>query len=101
MSRLIDADALIENLRNDVTGKNLIRLYNLNGFINAQPTVDAVPVVHGHWRRGKSYPHHIFCSNCYRTYVPNDEIEMWKDDTRLPRKYCPECGALMDEVTES
>lgn len=44
MSRLIDADVLIENLRNNVIGKNLIRLYNLNGFINAQPTVDAVPV---------------------------------------------------------
>ena len=57
-------------------------------------------VVHGHWIRGGAYPHHIFCSNCYRTYVPNDESEMWKDWTRLPRKYCPECGTKMDEVTE-
>ena len=73
----------------------------LLGMITAIAMKHNESVKHGHWIRGKSYPHHIYCSRCYRTYVPNDEIEMWKDDTRLPRKYCPECGALMDEVTES
>lgn len=42
--RLIDADALIENTKNDPVGKTLIAHYNLDGFIKSQPTVDAVPV---------------------------------------------------------
>lgn len=108
MSRLIDADALLLALdkrktyeladgRNRAYGKGV---RDAMKDIGKQPTVDAAPVVHGHWRRGKSYPHNIYCSNCFRTYVPNEEIELWTDQT-LPRKYCPECGALMDEVTES
>ena len=112
MSRYIDADVFkvsitkygalhlshkkLPIIKNEA--KELIR--DICFAIDAQSTVDAVPVKHGHWIRGKAYPHHIFCSNCYRTYVPNDETEMWKDQTRLPRNYCPECGAKMDEVTE-
>lgn len=105
MSRLIDADALSKEFDKRCYGDCCCCLENTNTesgckIIDEAPTVDAVPVVHGHWRRGKSYPHNIYCSNCYRTYVPDDELEMWKDWTRLPRKYCPECGAKMDEVTE-
>lgn len=108
--RLIDADALklaIERYLEKILShrflpivKNAVREVGNDMIfaIDVQQTVDAVPVAHGHWRRGKSYPHNIYCSNCYRTYVPNDELEMWKDWTRLPRKYCPECGAQMDEV---
>lgn len=106
MARLIDADPLLlaldkrksyelANGRNRAYGKGV---RDAMKDVDDQPTVDAVPLVHGHWRRGKSYPHNIYCSNCFRTYVPNEEIEIWKDRTRLPRNYCPECGALMDEV---
>jgi len=53
----------------------------------------------GKWIRGGAYPHHIFCSACYATYVPNDEWDIWKTDGmdcwRLPRKFCPNCGADM------
>lgn len=59
----------------------------------------AQPVRHGHWIRGSGYPHHIFCSICYATYVPNDEWDIWKTDGsdcfRLQRNFCPYCGADM------
>lgn len=60
----------------------------------------AEAVRHGHWIRGSGYPHHIFCSICYATYVPNDEWDIWKTDGsdcfRLQRNFCPYCGARMD-----
>ena len=88
--------SIADDLRKAYNEREQIRNAYEQGY--AEGMRDAVK--HGHWRRGKSYPHNIYCSNCYRTYVPNDELEMWKDQTRLPRKYCPECGALMDEVTK-
>lgn len=124
MSRYIDADALLDAMwkmlyaiedkaEKDFVGtdKHDEWFYNDRPWlqrgheiaviaVNDAPTADVAPVVHGKWIRGRAYPHHIFCSNCYRTYVPNDETEMWKDQTRLPRNYCPECGAKMDEVSE-
>ena len=68
--------------------------------IKALPSVDVQPVRHGHWIRGSGYPHHIFCSICYATYVPNDEWDIWKTDGsdcfRLQRNFCPYCGARME-----
>ena len=55
----------------------------------------------GKWLRTDGYPHHIYCSECFGTYIPNDEWEIWKSDGkfsyRLPRDYCPNCGADMRE----
>ena len=67
--------------------------------IEHAPTID--PVKHGKWLRTDGYPHHIYCSECFGTYIPNDEWEIWKSDGefsyRLPRDYCPNCGAKMDK----
>ncbi len=109
MERLIYADEAIKRINEyeihapDYMSGWAAKLVNavkddMKEVISEIQTVDAVPIRHGRWIRGITYPHYIFCSNCYRTYVPNDESEMWKDQTRLPRTYCPECGALMDEV---
>lgn len=64
------------------------------------PSVEAVEVKHGRWLRGSSYPHHIFCSVCYATYIPNDEIPLWKSESyfNVPRNYCPYCGARMEHT---
>lgn len=62
---------------------------------NDAPTVDAVPVRHGEWIRTDAFPHRIYCSVCYKTYVPNDRWQIWVDD-ELPKNYCPNCGAKMD-----
>lgn len=69
----------------------------MHRFVNL-PTIEAEPVRHGRWLRGSAYPHHIFCSVCYATYIPNDEIPLWKSESyfNVPRNYCPYCGAKMD-----
>lgn len=61
--------------------------------IKALPSADVQPVRHGHWYHGEAYPHHLYCSVCYRTALPNDEyVERWG----LHMNYCPNCGARMD-----
>lgn len=61
--------------------------------IKALPSAQPKP---GKWLRTSAYPHHIYCSVCYATYVPNDEWEIW-ENAILPRKFCPNCGAPMEE----
>lgn len=71
--------------------------------IEALPTVDAVPVRHGEWMRTDAFPHRVYCSCCYKTYVPNENWQIWQDDADnfgLPRNYCPNCGARMKTVTD-
>ena len=61
--------------------------------IEKLPSADVQPVRHGHWYHGEAYPHHLYCSVCYRTALPNDEyVERWG----LHMNYCPNCGARMD-----
>ena len=64
------------------------------------PTIDVEPKrKKGKWIRGDAAPHRIYCSNCYATYIPNDMWLSWttdgKDYPRLPRNFCPNCGADM------
>lgn len=52
-------------------------------------------VKHGHWLETDAYPHHVYCSVCYKTYLNNRE---WiKNGYVEPAEYCPHCGAKMDE----
>lgn len=81
--RLIDADRLKGYLY-----ENYVMYDHTLADIDAQPTVDAEPVKHGHW-----------------IFNPKDVIEMM---FTLPRcsecgaespnggNYCPNCGAKMD-----
>lgn len=51
----------------------------------------------GRWYKGEAYPHHLYCSVCYRTALPNFEyMERWG----LSMNYCPNCGARMGEQDE-
>lgn len=48
----------------------------------------------GKWLHGEAYPHHLYCSVCYRTALPNDGlVDLWG----LHMNYCPHCGARMEE----
>lgn len=58
---------------------------------------DAEPVKHGRWLRTDAYPHRIYCSECYATFIRNDEFLHLED---IPHNYCPNCGAIMDEQQE-
>ena len=84
--RLIDADALLRDIEKYHLSDGMFQHWT-----ELQPTVDAVPVVHGKWlpiievnEYGEPYQSGVYCSECGETsiYEPN---------------YCPNCGARMDE----
>ena len=83
--RLIDANAMrddwLENGENEY-------IYDTNAVlesIDSQPTIDAVPVVHGRWVHDISNLYG--CSAC---------LERETMSHRKLKKYCPHCGAKMD-----
>ena len=83
MTRLIDADALIEEALTE----------GAYGYVDAlqiaiAPTVDAVPVRHGQWETNSDRSDTLICSVCKCGF------DMWKHD---PRNFCPNCGAKMDK----
>lgn len=94
MADLIDRDDLMRKhttclLHNN--GHNTVaELQVLLKLINEQPTVDAVPVVHAKWLHddyGANY-----CSKCYEYAYEDEKYRMiWHV------RYCPSCGAKMDE----
>ena len=97
--RLIDADALVENIESEIDDdkelypddktsiifragmKTVIRI------VKNQDTVD--PVKHGEWIFVEDLVSYIKCSEC------GDDI-CWVN-TKRP-KYCPSCGAKMEVV---
>lgn len=67
---------------------------NVLDAVEDAPAADVRPVVRGRWNRTDAYPHRLYCSVCYNTYLKNDELlERWE----FPLNYCPNCGAKMEE----
>ena len=100
--RLIDADALLDfidvgHLRHP--SELCFSEIDVANMLLHAPTIspDEVRGV-GEWLITDAYPHRIYCSVCYKTYLPNADSELWSDG-RIPRNYCPNCGAKM-EVSE-
>lgn len=97
MTRLIDADALIEKytvvIRKDADEKLKTEIAVLLKDIEEQPTIDAEPVRHGKWIRqtdtrfGEMLNDILICSECN---VAFSTVKM------IRRSYCPNCGARMD-----
>lgn len=52
--------------------------------IDKEPTIDAVPVVHGHWVKCETADFNLCCSVCKNGYT----------DYKL--SFCYDCGAKMD-----
>ena len=65
--------------------------------ITSMPAADVVEVRHGRWLTTDAYPHHLYCSVCYKTYAKNVK---WVNELDLPTNYCPNCGARMDKEDE-
>lgn len=59
---------------------------------------DVAEVRHGRWLTTDAYPHHLYCSVCYKTYAKNAK---WVNELDLPTNYCPNCGARMDQEEEA
>lgn len=91
MSRLIYTDSAINEISRFVGYLDDDMILRLQIALNRLPTIDAVPVVHGHWI-GKPLAGYstVKCSVCGSAFVENNG--KWK--------YCPDCGAKMDEVAE-
>ena len=65
--------------------------------IKEAPAADVAEVRHGRWLTTDAYPHHLYCSVCYKTYAKNAK---WVNELDLPTNYCPNCGARMGKEDE-
>lgn len=70
---------------------------SLSAAIHQTPAADVAPVRHGRWLTTDAYPHHLYCSVCYKTYAKNAK---WVNELDLPTNYCPNCGARMGKEDE-
>ena len=94
MARLIDADELMKSIEDNsypVLQKNGsvekgMTITGIKQCIEEQPTVDAEPVRHGEWNFDYGNP---ICSLCGE--------EPYRKSNRDMPKYCPNCGAKMEE----
>ncbi len=77
--------------------KNELNDYSCNDFKDRNNYAE---VRHGKWLKTKAYPHRVYCSLCYKTYVTNEEVIQGRS-RGFPAyctdaEYCPHCGAKMD-----
>lgn len=94
--RLIDADEAYKVLADYFHTRTEIQHKALKEAFERVPTVDAEPVRHGHWIEGNNF--HWYsnsCSCCGYTRTTDIKSNGWNQ-----WKYCPMCGAKMDERRE-
>ena len=98
--RLIDADALVEDIGKEIDKYKKVFLSSAHcsgmktviRIVKNQDTVE--PVKHGHWIHGSSSENiRVTCSEC--GYKVNYFWDSWQD-----AKYCPNCGAKMQQPRE-
>lgn len=95
MSELIDRNALIDALMTYTwrdEDEHLIDDWDdkrrfIEDWLPSLPTIEAEPVRHGHWEFIGGYGYQYRCSRCVNC-------------VERKTKYCPNCGARMDEVSE-
>lgn len=92
--RLIDADAISRCIAEYVTSNAYLgdtaldALKKVMDWIVATPTIEAEPVRHSCWTR------HRECHEC-------GELALYNGNGELVRsRFCPNCGAKMDEKEE-
>ena len=92
--RLIDADALVEDIGKEIDEAKKAPLYdycagmrNVIRLVKPMPTIDTVK--HGRWIICQEFDHKLKCSQCGCHTVWMDEV--------VPN-YCPYCGARMIEL---
>ena len=78
--RLIDADKFQEFIRENCAA-SLVELWC--ELVRRQPTIEAVPVVHGEWKTDKFGLDRSVCSICGAVYEGNGG------------NFCAKCGAKM------
>lgn len=94
MSRYIDIDDTVKTFKK-LHGEEstLLNCYNADwivSFLEAQPTADVAPVVHGRWIDKGEY---AVCMECGgRSSTQYNGVE----PIPLMTQFCPHCGAKMD-----
>ena len=67
--------------------------------LDSAPTIDAVPVRHGHWIMNEY--DELYCSICGDIASLDSGEYFYRGKIRFDESfYCPNCGAKMDEVNE-
>ena len=90
--RLIDAEALEEEIVKTMRYVPKDAVLDVAYMVNRAPTIEAKPVVHAHWlEQIIDGSQELMCSNCGEYALMNDEF--YSEFS----KYCPYCGAQMDE----
>lgn len=106
MPRYIDADsALAFPLANGKYDRKNANKHFIYGCETYKEYLEQLPTISpdeargvGKWEKTDAFPHRVYCSNCFKTIVPNEEYAFWCEGI-MPRNYCPNCGAKM-EVSE-
>ena len=90
MGRLIDADALKKDFNLNFGGVS--HAAAAAEIIDRQPTIDPEnPRPRAYWKNKGEKTYVIWCSNCGEPYYHDFE----------DFKYCPNCGAKMEDTDES
>lgn len=90
-AKVLESLGYEENRRGDVLPGSTFDI------ILKEPAAEVVEVRHGRWMTTDAYPHHLYCSVCYKTYAKNAK---WVNELDLPTNYCPNCGARMEKEDE-
>lgn len=96
MADYIERDAAIKRFNFAVLDclgmEPTIRAGDIIKALESIPAADVREAKRGKWNRTNAYPHRLYCSVCYKTYLKNDELlERWE----FPLNFCPNCGADM------
>ena len=99
MAEYIEREALLAHLRKckeTSTGSGLTAavITAIQSFVEGMPLADVAPVVHGKWAPSERNPSFLVCSVCGDCYVYDE----WVYERKW--RYCPNCGAKMDEKGE-
>lgn len=88
MAEYINREAAIRALLNDAPEQVSYSREDAADCIRYMDAADVAPVVHGQWLYGDYYDIGDVCSECD-----------WDSQMTHPSyRYCPNCGARMDEV---
>ena len=113
MAKYINADALVKRIDKELCKPCRDEKQDYNGvrcracwvddmliWIDSEPTADVRENVHvrGYWLVANTpnefYMDNYYCSNCEREYYSTPKF------IAAALTLCPNCGAIMDEVTE-
>ena len=102
MKEYIERQAVEEFIQDGLNNPDKSKAFGHNAIeilagIHFMLAADVAEVRHGRWMTTDAYPHHLYCSVCYKTYAKNAK---WVNELDLPTNYCPSCGARMDKEDE-